>query len=91
MDVRGLRGRPGCGHGDARAVQPRALAVRTWRREHVQPLLVPIAEAAGTLLLGACGSPAGTHLNGKLEAPMLLAGAAAPDQMMALAAGVPTR
>ena len=55
----------------------------------VQPLLVPIAEAAGTLLLGACGSPAGTHLNGKLEAPVLLAGAAAPDQMMALAAGVP--
>jgi N,N-dimethylformamidase len=55
----------------------------------VQPLLVPIAEAAGTLLLGAYGSPAGTHLNGKLEAPVLLAGAAAPDQMMALAAGVP--
>ena len=55
----------------------------------VQPLLVPIAEPAGPLLLGACGSPAGAHLNGKLEAPMLLAGAAGPDQMTALAAGVP--
>ena len=55
----------------------------------VQPLLGPTAEARGTLLLGACGSPAGSHLNGKLEAPMLLGGAAGPDQMKALATGAP--
>jgi N,N-dimethylformamidase len=70
-----------------------------YRREHwpfvpgdastVQPLLGPLAEPGGTLLLGACGSPPGAHLNGKLEAPMLLAGAAGPDQITELAAGVP--
>jgi N,N-dimethylformamidase len=53
-----------------------------------EALLAPIAEPDGPLLLGASGSPAGAHLNGKLEAPMLLAGAAGPDQITALAADI---
>jgi N,N-dimethylformamidase len=48
-----------------------------------------VAQPRGPLLLGACGSPPELHLNGKLEAPMLLAGAAGPGQLASLAADVP--
>jgi N,N-dimethylformamidase len=55
----------------------------------VQGLDGPVAQPRGPLLMGAAGLPPGTHLNGKLEAPMLLAGAAGPDELASLAADVP--
>jgi N,N-dimethylformamidase len=54
----------------------------------VQALDGPVAEPRGPLLLGACGSPPALHLNGKLEAPTLLAGATGPDELALLAADV---
>lgn len=55
----------------------------------VQALDGPVAQPHGPLLLGACGSQPALHLNGKLEAPMLLEGAATAEQLAALAADVP--
>jgi N,N-dimethylformamidase len=43
--------------------------------------------AAGDLLLAACGGPPALHLNGKLDGPFLLAGAASERQLAALAGG----
>lgn len=55
----------------------------------VEGLDGPVAQPSGPLLLGACGSPPGLHLNGKLEAPALLAGAAGAAELAELAADVP--
>ena len=79
----GLRGRPGGGQRRRSC----SIATCTGRscpatRAPSRPLRRPgRASRAGPLLLGACGSPPALHLNGKLEAPMLLAGAAGPDQL----------
>jgi N,N-dimethylformamidase len=55
----------------------------------VARLEAPVAEPRGVLLIGASGVPARACLNGKLEAPALLAGAAGEAELVALAGGVP--